>query len=668
MSSPGTAVAKPTHVTETMGDRRKQRELAEARQSGSAAPEIDVKTGSMINPHNPEFITRRPWYLGGNDEGPSLDHQADQRSAYERLELSIASADGVVRNQRLQTKVLLQKGLDGLKVGLWVESLKRNRKPYLICQITSLKSSGRKKKVKVQYEDGSQETILVHRQPTRIRVTKSGSRCDTIAYDDDMGKETFDSKRDEYHGYDADHQHKLVQERYKTRDLARKDLRESELREKERRKVLTSSKDENPTDKNSKADIPSDSDSDSDYDSDAGSDSEEEFVQRDEDARVHTSRLARQGGVGGAQMKVTARNLRIREDTAKYLRNLDPNSAYYDPKSRSMRDNPNPDLENEENPFAGDNFARISGDAVGLAQTQLFAWDAASKKGGGTASHAANQEEEEGAKELHPQANPSQAEFLKKTFLSQKEGLKVGRKKAVLDKYGGAEYLDGGSTTTDKPTRIRHANERKVRFGTNVSTTEYTRDGRIKLPGGSNSQKQQYLPQKSKYEEDVYTNGHHTVFGSYFHKGAFKWGYKDDHSLMKNAYYTGAAGRVANNEANEMRYGDGRDGSAQLAQAREFLKAVPLGQRGGLGGLGNVQRSKLYGEADESVALDPDKLKRALETKKKSAEPTSKKSKYNSLNSDENDVTAEDMEAYRLTKSRGDDPMNKLQSEKLLEY
>ena len=31
---------------------------------------------------------------------------------------------------------------------------------------------------------------------------------------------------------------------------------------------------------------------------------------------------------------------RIREDTAKYLRNLDPDSAYYDPKTRSMRENP----------------------------------------------------------------------------------------------------------------------------------------------------------------------------------------------------------------------------------------------------------------------------------------------------------------------------------------
>lgn len=39
----------------------------------------------------------------------------------------------------------------------------------------------------------------------------------------------------------------------------------------------------------------------------------------------------------------SVRNLRIREDTAKYLLNLDVNSAHYDPKSRSMREDPNPD-------------------------------------------------------------------------------------------------------------------------------------------------------------------------------------------------------------------------------------------------------------------------------------------------------------------------------------
>lgn len=43
------------------------------------------------------------------------------------------------------------------------------------------------------------------------------------------------------------------------------------------------------------------------------------------------------GGVGGAQMKITVRNLRLREDTPKYLRNLALDSAHYDPKARSMR-------------------------------------------------------------------------------------------------------------------------------------------------------------------------------------------------------------------------------------------------------------------------------------------------------------------------------------------
>ncbi|KAE9111338.1 hypothetical protein PF010_g10842 [Phytophthora fragariae] len=103
-----------------------------------------------------------------------------------------------------------------------------------------------------------------------------------------------------------------------------------------------------------------------------------------------TDRVARQGGVGGAQMKTTVRNLRIREDTAKYLRNLNPNSAYYDPKTRSMRDNPNPELNPEDTTYVGDNIARFTGDTQKLACAQLFAWEAYAK---GT--------------DIHPLANPS---------------------------------------------------------------------------------------------------------------------------------------------------------------------------------------------------------------------------------------------------------------------
>lgn len=63
-------------------------------------------------------------------------------------------------------------------------------------------------------------------------------------------------------------------------------------------------------------------------------------------------------------MKTTVRNLRIREDRAKYLYNLDPNSAYYDPKTRAMRDNPLPDDNPEDLVFAGDNFIRLVRDST----------------------------------------------------------------------------------------------------------------------------------------------------------------------------------------------------------------------------------------------------------------------------------------------------------------
>lgn len=46
------------------------------------------------------------------------------------------------------------------------------------------------------------------------------------------------------------------------------------------------------------------------------------------------------------------RNLRIREDTAKYLLNLDVNSAHYDPKTRSMREDPLPDVDPNEKFYA----------------------------------------------------------------------------------------------------------------------------------------------------------------------------------------------------------------------------------------------------------------------------------------------------------------------------
>lgn len=647
------STSQPTHQTETISDRQKARQEAEARASGQLPPEVDVKTGSMINPHNPEFITKRPWYLGGNDEGPSLDHQASQKADSERLELSLQRADELVELERRRLKEARKR--HKFRVGMWVEALKKNRKPYRICQITKISNKGTVFDLK--YEDGTVETDIKMSKSERfskvprIRMTKTGNRAFEVNYAL-HGKETYDSKRDKYHGFEVQLHQKRLQEMHAERETIRRMIKASKQKE----------ANANP-DQNEHV-----SDSDSDYDSDEGSDSDDEFVQKDADAKVITSRLARQGGVGGAQMKVTARNLRIREDTAKYLRNLDPNSAYYDPKSRSMRDNPNPEADPSEVQFAGDNFARVSGDAIGLAQTQVFAWDVMAKTGAGNNGEAA-------VVAVHPQANPSQTELLKKKFTSQALDLKMKQKKAVLDKYGGAEYLDGegglgsavnSSSSAAATDKGRIAEERKARFGVTLQEEHFSRDGKL-LKDNLHGMKQR-MNLKSKYEENIFINGHTTVWGSYFHKGAFRWGYADDHSLMRNSYCTGENGRIANDEANEMKYGNGIAGSAALAQAREMLKAIPQHQRNQTGARKPTDTS-LYGEADQFAEFDKDKLKEAILKEEKRGEKVldDRKRKYNSTNANV-DITEEEMEAYRLRKERREDPMSKLGADEIINY
>lgn len=641
------STSKPLHVTESIADRKAAREIAEARQSGTVAPQVDVKTNAIINPHNPEFITKRPWYLGNNDEGPSLDHQTLDPNASDRQVLTMASADQLIKQERLKEKEKRKKGQ--FEEGMWVEAMKNNKGPYRICKIIKIAKKGTV--FDLEYEDGTVEKKVKFKAgkgsgmfKPRIRMTKSGVRSlqiDAKKY----GKETYDSKRDEYHGYNADSHTKKVEQIFKEREEIRQKLREES---KQKQKQEHSDDDNEKT----KATM-SDSDLDSDVEG-SDDDSDDEFVQKEE--KVFTSRLARQGGVGGAQMKVTARNLRIREDTAKYLRNLDPNSAYYDPKSRSMRDNPNPELPPEESQFVGDNFARISGDAVELASTQLFAWDAAEK----------------GVSELHPQANPSQVELLKKKFKSKSAEIQLQTKKKVLDKYGGSEYLDGSGGLANAleekrdPTVQASTNEeRKIRFGVSTIAEEYSRDGRV-IKGLA---KVKRVAQKSKYEEDIFINGHTTVWGSYFHIGAFAWGYADDHSLIRSSYCTGANGRKANDEANAMQYGTGVAGSAALAQARGMLKAMSKGENANAPDLYS-SKSKLYGEADQKAEIDKEKVKAALEKydrEQSDKHKGDKKRKYHSMDA-EVDVAEEEMEAYRLRKERSADPMANLGSDEILDY
>ncbi|KAH8055761.1 hypothetical protein JL722_8112 [Aureococcus anophagefferens] len=358
-------------------DRAKERELAEARQNGQAAPEVDVNSGAMINPHNPDFITKRPWYLG--DSGPSLQHH-DTRGAATASEVSMAEADAHLRRRRGAWDARVGGGAVAVvEVGAWIEALYRGKTPWLP------RASRR-------------------RCPRAAPKAGAGARSGL----ESLGKVAYDAKRDRWHGYDPS-MHKETEDRYAELDAARarrKDKRQ-DARSKEARAAAKAERKQAKAAEKAAGGGDDDDDSDSDSDSDDSDDEgDDEFRLDDAEAGDFQKRIARQGGVGGAQMKTTVRNLRIREDTAKYLRNLDPDSAFYDPKTRAMRENPTPNVDPKDLVYAGDNFARATGDALELAATHCFAWD----------------------------ADPSRSS--RKKFEAKKAALDREKQQAILDKYG----------------------------------------------------------------------------------------------------------------------------------------------------------------------------------------------------------------------------------------
>ncbi|XP_024171350.2 pre-mRNA-splicing factor SLU7-A [Rosa chinensis] len=222
----------------------------------------------------------------------------------------------------------------------------------------------------------------------------------------------------------------------------------------------------------------------------------------DESKQTDFAKVEKRVRTTGGGSTGTVRNLRIREDTAKYLRNLDVNSAHYDPKSRSMRENPNPDADPNEQFYVGDNVWRNTGQALEFGQMNIHALEAFER-----------------GQDVHMQAAPSQAEFLYKNYKAIKERLTSQTNCTILEKYGNA------ASGEELP--------KELLLGQSERDVEYDRSGRI-IKG-----KEEAVP-RSKYAEDVSINNHTCVWGSWW-KG-HQWGYKCCKQFMRNSYCTGAAG------------------------------------------------------------------------------------------------------------------------------
>jgi pre-mRNA-processing factor SLU7 len=287
----------------------------------------------------------------------------------------------------------------------------------------------------------------------------------------------------------------------------------------------------------------------------------------------------------GRNQPTSTRNLRLREDTAKYLLNLDLESAKYDPKTRSMVDmgDLNEKRDNASALIAEDNFMRASGDAAEFERAQRYAWEIQERGVG---------------KKLHLQANPTEGEVLRKKQTEEAESKKTTQRKALLEKYGGAEHLQPA------PVQDVLENERYV---------EYDQSGAVK--GQIKS-----IP-RSKYAEDVFTNNHTSVFGSWWSN--FQWGYQCCHSLVKNSYCTGEEGKEAFQEAEKMRMGELLLEDVESAKERSEHE--------------DRQQSTTNGDAEKDA---PVAKKRTLQEMREG-------------------VTEEELEAYKRSRTAADDPMAK---------
>ncbi|KAF4549284.1 Pre-mRNA-splicing factor slu7-like protein [Elsinoe fawcettii] len=232
----------------------------------------------------------------------------------------------------------------------------------------------------------------------------------------------------------------------------------------------------------------------------------------------------------GRKQPTSTRNLRLREDTAKYLLNLDLESAEYDPKTRSLV---------EQDPTgadAGDGFEAAAGDAAEFERAQRYAWE----------------RQERGDKDaVNLQANPTAGEIGRKKQEKEAAEKKEAQRKALLEKYGGQEHLQRDPLKNTSVTE----NEKFV---------EYDAKGRLK---GESDRKE-----KSMYAEDVYINNHTSVWGSWWKD--FKWGYACCHSTTKNSYCVGEEGRKAIEESAAFSRGDVLDKESAEGQSTEVPREV----------------------------------------------------------------------------------------------
>uniref|UniRef100_A0A8C6NUQ6 Pre-mRNA-splicing factor SLU7 n=1 Tax=Nothobranchius furzeri TaxID=105023 RepID=A0A8C6NUQ6_NOTFU len=534
----------------TREDWRKKKELEEQRKLGNAPAEVDEE-GKDINPHIPQYISSVPWYIDPSKR-PTLKHQRPQSECQKQY-----SAIGDWYKRGVQENAVTTKYRKGACENCG--AMTHKKKDCL----------ERPRKVGAKFTG----TGIAPDEHAQIQLTMD-----------------YDGKRDRWNGYDPEEHQRIVEE-YAKVDLAKRTLKAQKLQDE-----LASGKLDQSVIMEPLCNL------------------EREHDSEGEDEDKYADDIDMPGQNFDSKRRITVRNLRIREDTAKYLRNLDPNSSYYDPKTRAMRENPysNTGMNPDEVGYAGDNFARYTGDTISMAQTQLFAWEAYER-----------------GSEVHLQADPTKLELLHRSFKVKKEDFKEEQRESILEKYGGQEHLD--------------APPRELLLAQTEDYVEYSRHGAI-LKGLEKA------VARSKYEEDVLINNHTCIWGSYWKDGF--WGYKCCHSMVKQSYCTGDAGIQTVSTKFDLRHTLTR----QMHQKK--MKEKKKKRK-------NKKNKKHVSDDSDSEDEEKkrEKLKKALEAEDKRVKQVDvmmqldeRKRPYHSLQ-EIKAPTEEEIEAFRMKRCRPDDPM-----------
>lgn len=271
------------------------------------------------------------------------------------------------------------------------------------------------------------------------------------------------------------------------------------------------------------------------------------------------TRYAEETDMGRTQPTST-RQLRLREDTAKYLIDLNLDSAKYDPKTRSM-DTTTQALQKADpnnTDLASEGFVRPShdptSDAAAFERAQRYAWETQENKSTPSPANVGTQAQIDpssgipppSSKIIHLEANPTASALAHKQHLQSLATKKQQQKSYLADRYGVVPSATSSTTTTTltttKPPKILSTST----FQTYDPTTGAPLDPKTNKPLLS------AIP-SSKYPEDIHPGNHSSVFGSFWRDG--KWGFACCHSFVRNSYCTGEEGRRGFEEEERRRRG-----------------------------------------------------------------------------------------------------------------